>query len=356
MTRAALAGLLVLGACTQSDSWLDFGAVTAGLDGQTPELIVPWGGEAATLRLEIESPSRRCFQVDELTDDLGHLYVGRAESGPSCVECEQRTSVGMAKASFQLPSRGGPFTPHGALHLRLGVRDCETLTRITLTSPERLRVRARTSPKAPQRGAIALSLIVTPASALAGSSDAHVTSLLEALNVELSSAQLTAMFVQVLAVAPGAQTDATFSRSDSTQLEPWLASSRLAGGVPVVLAGCLLASDPVLRTTSEVIAYTPHIPGGSGLADGIFIQGSLCGTPGPVRLDWSNAALARVMAHELGHYLGLYHSVEADGTTDQLDDTGASNVMYFRPSQSTSTGFSATQAELIRAHPAVSPQ
>ena len=219
MTRAAVLFLLASGACAPSDPWLDFGAVPVGIDGQTPELLVPWDKGAATLRLEVASPNGRCFQIDELTDDLGHPYLGHAESGARCIECEQRTSVGVGKASFQLPSRGGAFTPHGALHLRLGVRDCETLTRVTLTAPEQLQVRARTASQGPLKGAIALRLISTTASALVDQSDSRLASLLDALNAELSSARLTAAFVQVLALPTGTMGDATFSRTDSTALE-----------------------------------------------------------------------------------------------------------------------------------------
>jgi hypothetical protein len=59
------------------------------------------------------------------------------------------------------------------------------------------------------------------------------------------------------------------------------------------------------------------------------------------------------MAHELGHYLGLYHAVEADGSTDQLDDTGAANLMFHQPGTEAATGLSPTQAVVMRAHPAV---
>jgi hypothetical protein len=55
----------------------------------------------------------------------------------------------------------------------------------------------------------------------------------------------------------------------------------------------------------------------------------------------------------LGHYLGLYHSVEEDGTTDLLDDTGADNLMSYRPSTTGSPVLSASQFRIMRRHPAV---
>lgn len=68
---------------------------------------------------------------------------------------------------------------------------------------------------------------------------------------------------------------------------------------------------------------------------------------------WPAGYLGRLIAHELGHYLGLYHSVEEDGTVDRLDDTGADNVMFWRPASVASPAFSTSQFRVMRRHPAV---
>ena len=61
----------------------------------------------------------------------------------------------------------------------------------------------------------------------------------------------------------------------------------------------------------------------------------------------------RVLAHELGHYLGLYHSVERDGRVDTLDDTGEANLMNALPTLAAARGLSTSQVEIARRHPAL---
>lgn len=100
---------------------------------------------------------------------------------------------------------------------------------------------------------------------------------------------------------------------------------------------------------------TPGIPSGfppAGRADGIYLKGQSC-RPGSAPINWPPSLLATLLAHELGHYLGLFHSVEADGTLDQLADTDANNLMYYDPLTLSAPAFSASQFRVMRRHPAI---
>lgn len=90
------------------------------------------------------------------------------------------------------------------------------------------------------------------------------------------------------------------------------------------------------------------------------------GIPGPmfpgtvhsgVVIDWCTewylkaAGIGRVAAHEAGHYLGLFHTIEEDGSTDLLDDTARDNFMYWADEEK--TYLSPGQSFVMRNHPLV---
>ena len=70
----------------------------------------------------------------------------------------------------------------------------------------------------------------------------------------------------------------------------------------------------------------------------------------PAARPWTARTLGKVMVYEVGHVLDLCHSVESDGTQDNLDDTDENNRMYFRALTGTSTSFSPSQNQTMRAH------
>jgi len=329
----------------------------------SPSFTVPWLAGQGGVAFRVSGDAGECFQVDSMTDDRGHAYVVPSDYGPFCLTCEQRTSVAVGGGLFVYPSRGGPFAPSGSLHVQLGLRDCATFTSSACDTGPAPPLSARTLALPPPRtsGIIALRALLCPASVfyrLEGG-DAELANLLDQVNALLAPAGVVASYSSVNRLPAGAVCDATFSPSDPSALTALLQQGRGldedAATLSVVFAGCLLAEQPVLGSRTEPDGYTPRIPGGNGDADAVFVRGSLCDTAGRVSIAWSATALGRVLAHEVGHYLGLYHTVEADGTLDQLDDTSAAadNLMYFQPSIASATGLSATQGEIARRHPLV---
>jgi len=107
---------------------------------------------------------------------------------------------------------------------------------------------------------------------------------------------------------------------------------------------------PWESVASEPAGFAPRIPGTA--AEPLLLKGRGCSASAPP-IDWPASMLAKVMAHELGHALGLYHTVEASGLVDHLDDTEAHNLMHFDPLTGSADGLSPQQLRVLRLHPAI---
>jgi hypothetical protein len=139
------------------------------------------------------------------------------------------------------------------------------------------------------------------------------------------------------------------------------AAARDAGVEPeaalLVLTPCLVRQDASAQGISQPLATTTHLPGGFGAADepdGIFVAAERCGGLTPAARYLDSASLAAVMAHELGHYLGLFHVQESDGREDTLPDTRVDepSLMQAMPSAQ-ATKLTESQIQVARRHPAL---
>lgn len=141
------------------------------------------------------------------------------------------------------------------------------------------------------------------------------------------------------------------SRTDFSPLADILSAlpKKQEGIIDVVIGPCLQQQTGF--GLHRVTGITPRIPGGAGPADAVFIAKAHCDFADA--LPFSAEELARLTAHELGHYLGLAHTEELDGTADDLPSTNNSNLMHRIPLTANATGLTTEQRERILAHPFV---
>ena len=121
--------------------------------------------------------------------------------------------------------------------------------------------------------------------------------------------------------------------------------------MPVILTECLMLNKAGADPT-PMAGLTPRIPGGAPLgigAGGIFLATSLCDNPlapGPDAVEY-------VFTHEIGHYLGLYHSDSEWGGHRRAGD--GTDLMVTTPGAAlpVEASFTSAQIAVIRAHPDV---
>jgi hypothetical protein len=322
-------------------------------DGETGRVVVPPQERCAAVALRATTAPGVCFQLSSVVDGEGRAVVSGRSAGAFCRGCELRTSVAVEAGVFILPVQAGRFEPETGVSLRFARLDCQTLT--PLAAPRDfppLRVAAQAIGTVPSLATIELRFHIAKSSILSGDED-RVQELIMHLGQELASGGLMPRLLEIHDL------DALPARIRFHSGDPEALAALLARAPPkaetvldVVFGECLLYDDPVFGPPRSVNGYTPRIPGGAGPADAVFMPGLDCFSEGAGPVDLAVRAQARILAHEIGHHLGLYHAVEEDGLTDELDDTAADNIMHSNPERATAFGFSPSQGRVMRMHPA----
>ena len=303
------------------------------------------GAEGFALFAEVDG----CAQVARLEDDT-KAWVDALESGASCAACEARFSV-IAEAGLLVHAPPEPSA--GPAQLRLGKIECGTLTRTQPrddTPPSSVRLWRRELPVRPENPIVSLRFHHGAYSSWASETDSEV--LLEAV-----SELFAASGIQVVLDASSDRVvpeSLPWYEGDPSALEPL--TSPDDGVVDVVFAGCLEHVHPELGTRSTLDGLVPRIPAQGSPGAGIFLRGRACTAaslgPAPTSLD----SQSRILAHELGHYLGLYHAPrtpEEAEAAEGLDDAGDDNLMHANPALILNPVFSPAQAERMRLHAAL---
>ena len=315
----------------------------------------------------VEGPRSQCIQLDAAVAPDGSALVVPRDVGPFCRDCAQRNSAGAGSALFALPSDATSLAS-GSLSLRLAPRDCDTLTSVVgpFLAGTTLRLLAMRDPASSARGVLRASAVGLRGTWLEGVIERRDEGEWRALELDVSTrldAGITVRFARRCSADGGelAFRDRDYAGLDAVLERAWVSCPEAEPRaedplVPVVASTCLRMTNALTGIPSSPQGHTTHIPGLSGmspLSDAVLVAPASCGSYSPSEAIVERAVFVATVAHELGHYLGLYHSVEPGGSDDRLPDTDGRNLMNPNPLGQGSRGLSASQRVISRRHPAV---
>jgi hypothetical protein len=292
--------------------------------------------------------------------------IVKGPGGHVCVPCKNRVASAQHIGSFLLPNdpdvevKGGEWTfkvraTHRVEDLSQG------LVFLGYPSTCQVTVLARTEP-VPETATLPIRLHFTGSHGLTAESAPTDERLQSALDILATIYATAGVGLEIAGYhdVPGVDEDPTLTDVGST------------AGFPNDLSKLFLAGDDTDPAALNVFFVNSIYKDVDYEEVGGTVLGIAGGVPGPAYLGptyRSGVAIAtfeiseddhlgNVMAHEIGHYLGLFHSTEKDAIFhDTLQDTEESdggNLMYWGWSAG-QMALSEAQSYVLRSHPMVMP-
>ncbi len=317
--------------------WQQIGKLSIDDYGRSEWIEAPFAANQRFIAIRIaavpfDASNAACYRIESVKLESGATLVEETslqERHPVCSACSHRVMSGHGYGIFVFPNNGEPLDGPDTLRFRVQMRECglhicASRTRIAdMPTTVAVEMATEVAVDAEAEAVLRLGVAVAPGAELDENrlpespvwaaaweqledlyADAKVDLQLERI------AHLSGPTVEVLEYGPGdrGSMDALYMEA----MNALSADPRSMRFVPLILVPCLQKIDPI-NGTYTLAGQTSRIPGGGSLgesASACFIATTGCSDAfGKTEPLWFKPEqLGVLMAHELGHYLGLHHS------------------------------------------------
>lgn len=342
--------------------------VTTGADGRSPRATFTVPPQTTSLVLTLQGPPTWQLTLAELTGPQGYVVVPKTWTdglpvARVCLPCTNRIATSSAQASFLVPDAPQVRVDPGTWTFTALAYEATEGTDEPRAGPLDVHVDLlRRPPVANRAGVLDLNLCLTGARGITAAialQHPRIQTALAQARMLLQQEGLDLGQVRAFDVPSDLQTVVHDGAADGDLTELLQSGANLPMGLNVFLVEAIYLGDvqpgaAVVRGLAGGVPGPPLEVGGprAGLALSLAL--------GPAEPD----LLGRVLAHEICHVLGLFHSTEAAEpgqlpVQDTLPDTlegDADNLMYWTQSENGAGKLTSQQADVLFANPWVQMQ